>query len=56
MAARAYILIETQVGKSREAAEALRSLHGVPSVDIITGAFDIIASVSYTHLTLPTKA
>ena len=45
MAARAYILIETQVGKSREAAEALRSLHGVPSVDIITGAVDIIALV-----------
>ena len=45
MAARAYILIETQVGKSRDVVEALRSLAGVPSADIITGAFDIIALV-----------
>ncbi len=45
MAARAYILIETQVGKSPDVAVALRSLPGVPSVDIITGEFDIIALV-----------
>ena len=45
MAAKAYILIETQVGKSRDVAAALRALLGVPSVDIITGAFDIIALV-----------
>ena len=45
MTTRAYILIETQVGKSRDVADALRSLAGVPSVDIITGAFDIIALV-----------
>ena len=45
MAARAYILIETQVGKSRDVAAALRSLSGVPSADIITGDFDIIALI-----------
>jgi DNA-binding Lrp family transcriptional regulator len=45
MAARAYILIETQVGKARDVAIALRSMSGVPSVDIITGKFDIIALV-----------
>ena len=45
MAARAYILIETQVGKSRDVVSALRSLPGVPSADIIAGAFDIIALV-----------
>jgi len=45
MAARAYILIETQVGKSRDVATALRLISGVPSVDIITGDFDIIALV-----------
>ncbi|MCH7737443.1 MAG: Lrp/AsnC ligand binding domain-containing protein [Chloroflexi bacterium] len=50
MAARAYILIETQVGKSRDVATALRSLSGVPSVDIITGAFDIIALVEATDM------
>ena len=45
MATRAYILIETQVGKSRDVLAALRSLPGVPSADIITGEFDIIALV-----------
>ena len=45
MAARAYIMIETQGGKARDVATALRSLPGVPSVDIITGDFDIIALV-----------
>ena len=45
MAARAYILIETQVGKSPDVAAALQVLSGVPSVDIITGDFDIIALV-----------
>lgn len=45
MTTRAYILIETQVGKSRDVLEALRSLSGVPSADIITGDFDIIALV-----------
>ncbi len=45
MTARAYILIETQVGKSRDVVTALRSLSGVPSADIITGDFDIIVLV-----------
>ena len=45
LAARAYILIETQVGKSREISDVLRALSGVPSVDIITGSYDIIALV-----------
>ena len=45
MTARAYVLIEAQVGKSRDVVAALRALPGVPSVDIITGDFDIIALV-----------
>jgi DNA-binding Lrp family transcriptional regulator len=45
LAARAFILIETQVGKSREISDVLRALSGVPSVDIITGSYDIIALV-----------
>ena len=45
MTTRAYILIETQVGTSRNVVMALRSLPGVPSADIITGQFDIIAFV-----------
>ena len=45
MTTRAFILIETQVGKTRDVVAALRSLSGVPSADIITGDFDIIALV-----------
>ena len=45
LAARAYILIETQVGKSREISDVIRTLPGVQSIDIITGSYDIIALV-----------
>ena len=45
MATKAYILIETQVGKSREVVRALRSLKGVASAEIVTGNYDVIALV-----------
>lgn len=51
MTARAYILIETQVGKSRDVADSLRSLSEVPSVDTITGVYDIIALVEAADMT-----
>ncbi len=43
-------MIETQVGKSREVATALRALSEVPTVDIITGAYDIIALVEASDM------
>ena len=45
MLTRAFILIETQVGKSQQVAEALRSLEGIKSADVVTGNFDIISLV-----------
>ena len=45
MSARAFILIETEVGKSREVAAALRRMEGVKSTDIITGPYDVITLV-----------
>ena len=45
MAAKAYILIETQVGRSREVVVALRGLEGVTSAEIVTGTVDVIALV-----------
>ena len=45
MATRAYILIETQVGRSRGVADSLRSFEKVQKVDIITGPFDVIALI-----------
>ncbi len=43
MATRAFILIETEVGKANQVAEGLRSLPGVQSADVVTGTVDIIA-------------
>ena len=45
MANRAFILIETAVGKTREVAGALRATEGIQSVDVVTGPYDIIAVV-----------
>jgi len=42
---RAYILIETEVGMSRQLAQALRSFDRVQYADVITGPFDIIALI-----------
>ena len=43
MAAKAFVLIETAVGKSREVVTSLSKLKGVISVDTVTGPYDIIA-------------
>ena len=45
MSTRAFILIETQVGRVQQAAAALRSLEGIKSADVVTGPCDIIALV-----------
>ena len=50
MATTAYILIETNVGKSREVAETLRGLQGVQTVDNVTGPYDIITVLSAADL------
>jgi len=46
MPTRAFILIETAVGRSRGVAEELRALPGVENVDPVTGPYDIITVVS----------
>lgn len=43
MAAKAFILIETAVGKTKEVVSTLSTLRGVKSVDTVTGPYDIIA-------------
>lgn len=45
MATRAFILIETQVGRTKQVAEALREIPQVLAADVITGNFDIIATI-----------
>jgi DNA-binding Lrp family transcriptional regulator len=50
MTTKAYILIETAVGKSRDVAGELRSLSGVGTVDPVTGPYDIIAVIGAPDL------
>ena len=45
MAIKAYLLIETQVGKTKEVVEAIGGLAGVISVDTVTGPYDAIATI-----------
>ena len=45
MVAKAYVLIETAVGKNREVTATLKEIKGVKSVDTVTGPYDIIAVI-----------
>ena len=51
MAVKAYMLIETQVGRTTEVVKSIRRLQGVISVDGITGPYDAIATVEGENLT-----
>lgn len=45
MGTRAFILIETDVGRSQSVANALRSFDRVRYADVVTGTFDVISLV-----------
>jgi len=45
MTVKAYLLIETQVGKTKQVVEAIRNIQGVASADIVTGPYDAIAVI-----------
>jgi DNA-binding Lrp family transcriptional regulator len=42
---KAYVLIETQVGKRNDIVEAICGMKGVISVDAVTGPYDAIAVI-----------
>jgi DNA-binding Lrp family transcriptional regulator len=50
VAAKAFVLIETAVGKNKEVTALLGKLKGVKSVDTVTGPYDIIAVVERENL------
>ena len=52
MTTRAYLLVETAVGKTRDVANALRSLDNIESVDVVTGPYDIITVVTGADMTV----
>ncbi len=45
MAAKAFVLIETVVGRNNEVTTALKQLKAIKSVDTVTGPYDIIAII-----------
>lgn len=48
--AKAFILIETVVGRTKEVVAGLNSLEGVKSVDTVTGPYDVIAIIEANSL------
>jgi len=48
--AKAFILIESAVGKNREVVTALKRIKGVKTVDSVTGPYDVIAVVEGENL------
>jgi len=50
MAAKAFVLIETAVGKTKEVVAKIRQLEGVKSVDPVTGPYDIITIIEAESL------
>jgi DNA-binding Lrp family transcriptional regulator len=50
MTAKAFVLIETAVGRNKDVVAALSQLKGVKSVDTVTGPYDIIAVIEGKNL------
>lgn len=50
MLAKAFVLIETAVGKTKEVVSILNKIEGLKSVDTVTGPYDIIAVIEAEDL------
>ena len=50
MSSKAFVLIETAVGKTREVVDIIKKKDGVESVNTVTGPFDIIAVIKRDSL------
>ena len=50
MTTKAYVLIETVVGKTRDVLMSLRSVDGVREADAVTGEYDVVAVVEAESL------
>ena len=50
MNARAYVLVETAVGKTKTVVTSLEKMEGIKSVDTVTGPYDVIAIVEADNL------
>jgi DNA-binding Lrp family transcriptional regulator len=45
MTIRAFVLVETESGKSKAVTAAIRQLEGVKTADTVTGPYDVIAVI-----------
>ena len=50
MGTRAFILIETSVGKTQDVVIALRDVNEIESVDAVTGPYDVITIIEAPDL------
>ncbi len=50
MAAKAFVLVETAVGRTKEVVTTLKKLESVKSVDSVTGPYDIIVIIEAESL------
>ena len=50
MVTRAFVLIETAVGKTKDVVATIRAVNEVASVDAVTGPYDIIAILEAADL------
>jgi DNA-binding Lrp family transcriptional regulator len=50
MVAKAFVLIETAVGKTKDVVSSLKKMEGVKTVDTVTGPYDVIAIVEAENL------
>ncbi len=50
MAAKAFVLIEVAVGRTKEVAAALKQVSGIQSVDSVTGPYDVIVVIEAKDL------
>ncbi len=51
MAIKAYLLVETAIGTTRDVATSLRAVEGIDSADVVTGPFDVIAVINVEDFT-----
>ena len=47
---KAFVLIETTVGKTKDVVSSLHDVKGVTSVDVVTGPYDVICIVEADDL------
>ena len=50
MAAKAYVLIEAEVGKTGAVIQGVREVEGVKCADSVAGAYDIVATTEVEDL------